>query len=54
VWRFLTAARGRRLESFVRQYRLVRECEGPRPSAPDYYRRLPTVAPAAFGLWVAR
>jgi SAM-dependent methyltransferase len=45
VWRFLTAARGARLESFVRQYRLVREREGRRPSAPDYYRRLPTVAP---------
>jgi SAM-dependent methyltransferase len=45
VWRFLTEARGRRLESFVRQYRLVREREGRRPSAPDYYRRLPSVAP---------
>ena len=45
VWRFLTEARGTRLESFVRQYRLVREREGRRPSAPDYYRRLPTVAP---------
>jgi len=45
VWRFLTEGRGRRLESFVRQYRLVREREGRRPSAPDYYRRLPTVAP---------
>jgi SAM-dependent methyltransferase len=45
VWRFLTAARGARLESFVRQYRLVREREGRRPSAPEYYCRLPTVAP---------
>jgi len=45
VWRFLTEARGRRLDAFVRQYRLVREREGRRPSAPDYYRRLPTVAP---------
>jgi SAM-dependent methyltransferase len=45
VWRFLTETRGARLESFVRQYRLVRDREGRRPSAPDYYRRLPTVAP---------
>ena len=45
VWRFLSETRGARLESFVRQYRLVRDREGRRPSAPDYYRRLPTVAP---------
>ena len=45
VWRFLTETRGARLESFVRQYRLVRDREGRRPSAPEYYRRLPTVAP---------
>jgi SAM-dependent methyltransferase len=45
VWRFLTATRGARLEPFVRQYRIVRQREGRRPSAPDYYRRLPTVAP---------
>jgi SAM-dependent methyltransferase len=45
VWRFLTSARGRQLEPFIRQYRLVRQREGRRPSVPDYYRRLPTVAP---------
>jgi hypothetical protein len=46
-WRFLTATRGARLEPFVRQYRIVRQREGRRQSAPDYYRRLPTVAPGA-------
>jgi SAM-dependent methyltransferase len=46
VWRFLTDARGARLEPFVRQYRLVRQREGRRPAAPDYYRRLPSVAPS--------
>jgi len=45
VWRFLTATRGARLEPFVRQYRVVRQHEGRRPSAPDYYRRLPSVDP---------
>jgi len=46
VWRFLTPARGERLEPFVRQYRAVREQEGYRPTAADYYRRLPTVPPS--------
>jgi SAM-dependent methyltransferase len=45
VWRFLTSPRGAQLEPFIRQYRLVRQREGRRPSVPDYYRRLPTVAP---------
>jgi SAM-dependent methyltransferase len=45
VWRFLTDARGARLEPFIRQYRSVRQTEGRRPTAPDYYRRLPSVAP---------
>jgi SAM-dependent methyltransferase len=45
VWRFLTDVRGARLEPFIRQYRIVRQREGRRPAAPDYYRRLPTVAP---------
>jgi SAM-dependent methyltransferase len=45
VWRFLTAARREGLDPFVRQYRAVREREGRRPSAPEYYRRLPSVAP---------
>jgi Zn-finger nucleic acid-binding protein len=44
VWRFLTAARDAHLAPFVRQYRIVRQREGRRPAAPDYYRRLPTVA----------
>ena len=44
VWRFLTATRGARLEPYVQQYRVVRQHEGRRQSAPDYYRRLPSVA----------
>ena len=44
VWRFLTPTRGAQLEPFIRQYRIVRQREGRRPSAPDYYRRLPNVA----------
>ena len=45
VWRFLTGARGARLAPFVRQYCSVRQQEGRRPAAADYYRRLPSVAP---------
>ena len=45
VWRFLSSARGGQLEAFVRQYRIVRQREGRRRSMPDYYRRLPSVAP---------
>ena len=45
VWRFLTSTRGARLEPFVRQYRIIRQREGRRPAEPDYYRRLPSVAP---------
>lgn len=45
VWRFLTVARGARLEPFVRQYRIIRQREGRRASAPEYYRRLPSVVP---------
>jgi SAM-dependent methyltransferase len=45
VWRFLTAARSDRLAPFIRQYRAVREREGRRVTAADYYRRLPTVPP---------
>jgi SAM-dependent methyltransferase len=44
VWRFLTPSRGQRLDPFVQQYRLVRAREGRRPSAAEYYQRLPTVA----------
>jgi SAM-dependent methyltransferase len=46
LWRFLTATRGARLEPFVRQYRAVRQREGRRPAAPEYYQRLPSVAPS--------
>jgi SAM-dependent methyltransferase len=45
IWRFLTATRGARLEPFVQQYRAVRQREGRRRSAPEYYRMLPSVAP---------
>ena len=44
MWRFLTATRAARLESFVRQYRAVRAQEGRRLATADYYRRLPSVA----------
>ena len=45
VWRFLTAERAERLAPFIRQYRAVREQEGYRATAAEYYRRLPTVPP---------
>jgi len=45
VWRFLTAERAERLAPFIRQYRVVREQEGYRATAAEYYRRLPTVPP---------
>jgi SAM-dependent methyltransferase len=45
VWRFLTPTRGVRLDPFVQQFRAVREREGRRQSTPEYYQRLPTVAP---------
>jgi SAM-dependent methyltransferase len=44
VWRFLTTS-GPHLEPILRQARIVGQREGRRPAAPDYYRRLPTVAP---------
>jgi SAM-dependent methyltransferase len=44
VWRFLTPARGVRLDPFVQQFRAVREREGRRPASPEYYQRLPSVA----------
>jgi SAM-dependent methyltransferase len=45
VWRFLTPTRGQRLDPFVQQYRILRARERRRPSAAEYYQRLPTVAP---------
>jgi len=48
VWRFLTPARGQRLDPFVQQFRAVRERERRRPSSPEYYQRLPTVADESF------
>jgi len=44
VWQFLAPARAERLEPFARQYRLVRQREGRRSDAADYYRMLPVVA----------
>jgi len=44
VWRFLTPARGVRLDPFVQQFRAVREREGRRSASPEYYQRLPSVA----------
>lgn len=43
LWRFLSAARQRESAAFVAQYRHVRERDGHRPPAPEYYRMLPTV-----------
>jgi SAM-dependent methyltransferase len=45
VWRFLPPGRQTAIEPFARQYRLIREREGYRVSSPEYYRRLPNVAP---------
>jgi SAM-dependent methyltransferase len=45
VWRFLTVPRAERLAPFIRQYRAVRQQDGFRATAADYYRRLPTVPP---------
>ena len=45
VWRFLSATRGLGLEPFARQYRAVRDQEGRISASPEYYRRLPAVAP---------
>lgn len=56
IYRFLPAARPHLWERFVEQYRLVREREGYRPDAPDYYRHLPSVPhgdPAA-AIWRIR
>jgi SAM-dependent methyltransferase len=56
VWRFLTPARGVRLDPFVQQFRAVREREGRRPSSPEYCQRLPTVPAddAHAGDWAIR
>lgn len=45
VYRFLTPARSAAAVPFLRQYRLVRERDGHRMTAPEYYRMLPCVAP---------
>jgi SAM-dependent methyltransferase len=43
IWRCITAARLAELEPFIRHYRSVRELEGRRHLAADYYRQLPGV-----------
>jgi SAM-dependent methyltransferase len=43
IWDFLTVDRHARLDAFVRQYRAVRDREGRRVDAPEYYRNLPSV-----------
>lgn len=43
IYRFLTAARTAAAEPFRRQYRIVRERDGYRNGAPEYYRMLPVV-----------
>lgn len=45
LWHFLTPARAKRLEPFLRQYRAVRERDRRRRLGPDYYQALPWVAP---------
>ncbi len=56
IYRFLPAARPGLWDAFVEQYRLVREREGYRADAPDYYRRLPSVPQAdpAASIWRIR
>src|SRR5260370_18286086 len=44
LWHFLTPARTKRLEPFLRQYRAVRERDGRRGTGAGYYRALPCVA----------
>ena len=43
VWRFLTKGREQSAAAFAAQYRAVRERDGHRSTAVDYYRMLPTV-----------
>jgi len=43
VFRFLSPHRSEAAEPFLRQYRLVREREGYRTAAPEYYQKLPCV-----------
>jgi SAM-dependent methyltransferase len=45
VWRFLTSTRGAHLEPVVRHLRYARQREGRFAAVPEYYRRLPSVAP---------
>ena len=43
LWHFLTPARRRLLEPFLRQYRAIRERDGRRRAASEYYSALPWV-----------
>jgi SAM-dependent methyltransferase len=43
LWRLLSGARRRQSAGFVAQYRAVRERDGHRSPAPEYYRMLPSV-----------
>lgn len=45
IYRFLNRARSEAAAPFLRQYRVVRERDGYRETAPEYYRMLPVVAP---------
>jgi SAM-dependent methyltransferase len=44
IYRFLSRARSERAAPFAQQYRNVREQDGYRETAPEYYRMLPMVA----------
>jgi SAM-dependent methyltransferase len=45
IWRCLGPRRAAELGPFIDQYRAVREREGRRAASPEYYRKLPSVAP---------
>jgi SAM-dependent methyltransferase len=45
IYRFLSRSRSEDAAPFVRQYRAVRERDGYRETAPEYYRMLPVVTP---------
>ena len=51
IYRFLNRARSEAAAPFLRQYRVVRERDGYRETAPEYYRMLPVVAPNDRRVW---
>lgn len=45
IYRFLLDERRAEMQSFLAQYRLVRDCDGYRSHTPEEFRRLPTIRP---------